>query len=58
MRFNDGQKSTSINTLNLKKEAGQSQKFKRLILPYKGNQTLTRNAFNNSQRTSTKIQGN
>ena len=58
MRFNDGQKSTSINTLNLKKEAGQSQKFKRLILPYKGNQTLTRDAFNNSQRTSTEIQGN
>ena len=58
MRFNDGQKSTSINTLNLKKEAGQSQKFKRLILPYKGNQILTRNAFDNSQRTSRKIQGN
>ena len=51
-------KSTLINTLNVKKETGQSQKFKRLILHYKGNQTLTRKAFDNSQRTSTEIQGN
>ena len=37
-----------FNTLNLKKETGQSQKFKRLILPYKGNQILTRKTFDNS----------
>ena len=32
--------------------------FKRLILPYKGNQTVSRKVFDNSQRTSTEIYEN